>query len=158
MITINEALSFFNSQQNTYYSLWVFFFTSSAGVVGFVYGNDFARGSIMVKIVASFLYFLIIIGNHHAINSTYQILNETRNSIQVAVSEKSEKVDLTQAVNLLQNSSLSLASRVKVLIADFFYLLSVVFIFSGIWFSGYSTGKFANKSSQQNARNAGTSA
>lgn len=127
---------FLNSQQNTYYSLWVFFFTASAGVVGFIYGNDFARGSLVVKAIASILYCVIIIGNHHAINSTFNILNETRDSIQVAVSKNDKNVDLTEAIKLLQDSSLDLICRAKALMGDPSYLMSVTFILLGIWFSG----------------------
>lgn len=158
-LSLGEALSFYNSQLNTYYTLWVFFFTASIGIVGFLYGNEIARDSLLVKVSASAIYFMLIIGNHHAISTTNSVLKEVKSSIQQASvnsPKSSEKVVVVmdQAINKLQDSSINFWARIKKLLSDVFYMLMVVSVLGGIWGSGFiakpdSALHTANKSLKQ---------
>ncbi len=141
-LDLNDALSFYNTQLNTYYTLWVFFFTASIGIVGFLYGNDIARESRLVKFSASFIYFMLILGNHHAIYTTDRVLKDVKISIQNAYEVNKEqpqalKVSMKSAVEKLQDSSIDLLGRVVSLFTDVFYLIMVLSVLVGIWGSGF---------------------
>ncbi|WP_210395505.1 hypothetical protein [Motiliproteus sediminis] len=135
-LTLAEALSFHNSQLDTYYSLWVFFFTASIGIVGFFYGSSQVRESLLAKASATVIYLALVIGNHHAITSTNNLLNELKTNIQLTSKHpQQEGVEVSAAVKLLQDNSLDVPSRVAALIGDGFYLFLVLFVIGGIWCS-----------------------
>ena len=67
MIDLIDAINFFQANKSQYYSLWTFYFTASAGILGFVHGNEFARKHFAAKVIATILYFIVINGNSQAI-------------------------------------------------------------------------------------------
>jgi len=141
-LNLNNALSFYNTQLNTYYTLWVFFFTASIGIAGFLYGNDIARDSTIVKASASFIYLMLILGNHHAISTTDKVLKDIKSNILKANRENKDaskelKVSMNDAVNKLQDSSINITGRVTALVKDGFYLIMVLTVLIGIWGAGY---------------------
>ena len=141
-LSLNNALSFYNTQLNTYYTLWVFFFTASIGIAGFLYGNDIARDSIIVKASASFIYLMLILGNHHAISTTDKVLKDIKSNIIKANRENKDlsielKVSMINTVDKLQDSSINLTNRVTALVKDGFYLIMVLTVLTGIWGAGY---------------------
>ncbi|MGF1733493.1 hypothetical protein L4D19_28620 [Photobacterium kasasachensis] len=134
MIDIMEAINLYLVSKSQYYTLWTFYFTASAGILGFVYGNRFARKSKLAKVIASILYMIVISGNSDAIFSTQKVLSETITQIEAVVSDNSisenkgqiEKVNIKPAISVFEVTPIN---NVK-----WSYWFGTFLVFVGIWF------------------------
>lgn len=132
MISLNDSIQIFLSEKNTYYSLWVFYFTSSAAVLGFIYGGT-NNSQLINTIVTTVLYFVIVLGNSNAIFSTQTSLKtieiEMQSAIKINKQNNTNGSSNINASNIVAKFKITKLSEVK-----FHYWLGTILVFFGIWF------------------------
>lgn len=140
MISFNELIQIYLAEKNTYYSLWVFYFTSSAAVLGFVYGGT-NNSQLISTIVTVVLYLVIVLGNSNAIFTTQKTLKATQDEMQDYFSECKQLIDEKNIVNtekIVSEFAISTLEDVK-----FHYWLGTLLVIFGILFP-YSLNSYRN--------------
>jgi len=129
---IVEGIALYQNSKNTYYTLWVFFFTISSAILGFIYGGK-EPATFLESLGCTIAFVVIVGGNSKAIFTTQKIaksieteLNAAINNENVIKKEKNESdINPVKIISKLEMSTLDSVRK--------HYWGSCLLITLGVW-------------------------